>query len=453
MSRTPIPPFAPPPSIHAPFTARSAPPPSICRTASPSRRNGATNPAADEGAHGEKTAVRKILAQVQPLAQQVSATPFDPTAQPAALATTASLSNNLRQLMGVCHQYISAAQNDADRSVRLTLALVSIIGGATLACAGLMSLSQYRGVVAPLHRMRQRVRSLAAGNFADRLPLEGDREFTALAEDFNSMAGELANFYQRLEQMVATKSRELVRSERLASVGFLAAGVAHEINNPLHIMSGYAELSMKRLKSGATPEVVGQVNTALNIIREEAFRCRDITEKLLSLSRQGGTRENISLAKIAGEVAEMVRCHKAYRDRQLILSLDHDDALEVCANIPELKQVLLNLTVNALEAVAPGAGKVCIEARRLPTGVELSIIDNGRGMPAETLQHVFEPFFTEKRGAGAAGTGLGLSITHAIVRDHGAQISAHSDGPGQGSRFVILFNSSKPAQQLQEAAS
>ena len=111
--------------------------------------------------------------------------------------------------------------------------------------------------------------------------------------------------------------------------------------------------------------------------------------------------------------------------------------LDVVANPIELKQVLLNLTVNALEAVAPQRGEVRIGGGRAGDFVELRIADNGKGMTAETLAQVFEPFFTDKRGAGEPGTGLGLSITHAIVENHGGTIRAESDGPGRGSRFVV----------------
>jgi signal transduction histidine kinase len=103
----------------------------------------------------------------------------------------------------------------------------------------------------------------------------------------------------------------------------------------------------------------------------------------------------------------------------------------------EMQQVVLNLALNALEAAPPNTGQVRIELARQDGCVELSVSDNGRGILAETLARVFEPFFTEKRGSRQAGTGLGLSITHRIVEAHGGTIAAQSDGPGLGSRFVV----------------
>ena len=109
----------------------------------------------------------------------------------------------------------------------------------------------------------------------------------------------------------------------------------------------------------------------------------------------------------------------------------------------EMKQVLLNLTLNALEAVAPGSGEVRIEVATREASVELSVTDNGRGMTPQTLEQVFEPFFTDKKGAGPRhGKVVGLYSTHAIVQSHGGTIAAHSDGPGKGSRFVVRFPAS-----------
>jgi signal transduction histidine kinase len=111
--------------------------------------------------------------------------------------------------------------------------------------------------------------------------------------------------------------------------------------------------------------------------------------------------------------------------------------LTVFGSVSEIKQVLVNLMVNALEAVGPSEGRVRLEGRRNNGWVELSVIDNGRGMPADVIEHVFEPFYTAKRGTGDPGTGLGLSISHAIVESHGGQVIAQSEGVGKGSRFTV----------------
>jgi len=281
---------------------------------------------------------------------------------------------------------------------------------------------------------------VADKQFTERVVSSGGGEFSELADEFNTMAGKLDELYRNLEEKVAEKSKQLVRSERLASVGFLAAGVAHEINNPLSIISGYAELSLKCLleSDDDDPKSVAEAAQGLRIIRDESFRCKEITEKLLSLAKSGTrNKEPFSVAQLAEEVTSMIRGLQTYRDRRVTLGVEKDEPLTVFGNANEIKQVLLNLTINALEATPARDGEVRVAAKRVNEWVELEVSDNGRGMAAEVVDQVFEPFFTAKRGMGAPGTGLGLSISHAIVESHGGQVRASSAGPGLGSRFVV----------------
>jgi signal transduction histidine kinase len=330
--------------------------------------------------------------------------------------------------------------------------------------AVLISLWLYRAVMGPLQVLRRGVRTIARGKFTDRLDPRGDREFQELARDFNQMAGELDDLYRELEAKVAAKSKELVRSERLASVGFLAAGVAHEINNPLGIISGYAELSMRKLRhqiasagaadSPALPAAPAQATLkALQVICDEAFRCKQIIEKLLGLARGGlrgpdggeaaDERKPVSLTKVARDVIDLVQGLPRYRDRRVELHTNGssaDAATMVNGNETELKQVVLNLVINALEATEGRTGHVHIELHRDDKSIQLIVRDNGKGMSPQTLDRLFEPFYTDKRGGGegeARGTGLGLSISHAIIQQHGGAIHAASEGPGKGSTLTV----------------
>lgn len=364
---------------------------------------------------------------------------------------------------------IKAHQQSADDRRKATERAVAMVSAAVVLAALVLGIMQYRGVMRPLSGLRSGVRKIAAGQFAQRLAPRGGEEFVELADEFNRMASELDGFYHQLEQKVAEKSKELIRSERLASVGFLAAGVAHEINNPLGIISGYAEHSLEQLRSRRAPSTGAKqagngqpaageqadedLAKSLRIICEEAFRCKDITGKLLSLARQGDEiRQPICLADVADTVVSIVGGLVEYRDRKLIVAAPQDAAgrreLTINAVEAEMKQVVLNLALNALEASPPGTGEVRIDVQRAGELVELSVSDNGRGMSPATLERVFEPFFTEKRGSADArgakshGTGLGLSITHAIVKAHGGSMTADSEGPGKGSRFVVQLPAS-----------
>jgi signal transduction histidine kinase len=336
---------------------------------------------------------------------------------------------------GIRHT-IESRKAAATQKRRDTIITVGLLCGVVVVGSILLGVLQYRSVMLPLHRLADGVRKIAAGEFKQRLDERGTPEFSELANEFNRMAAELDEFYHRLERKVADKSRELIRSERLASVGYLAAGVAHEINNPLSIIAGYAEYSLGQLKQ-QPPASGGQddASKSLQVICDEAFRCKEIIGKLLSLARPGeANRQEVDLSKVAAGVADAVGGLRDYRDRKLTVVAG--DAITVHAIEAEMKQIVLNLTVNALEAVPPG-GEVRIELAQHDGWAELHVRDNGRGMSEQTLERVFEPFFTDKRGVREPGTGLGLSITHAIVESHGGRITAASEGPGKGSEFVV----------------
>ena len=343
------------------------------------------------------------------------------------------------QLVAEIQQEIEEKRLDADqrqRATTLTVAGISILVMLSVIAFGIL---QYRSVMRPLRQLARGVRTVAHGNFEGRVSTDSYAEFAALADDFNRMADELQAVYRDLEQKVATKSRELVRSERLASVGYLAAGVAHEINNPIGIMAGYAEFSLKQLEASREPEHVEEAEKSLRVICEEAFRCKQIVSKLLALARPGDeNRKPVSLGDVARNVASIVEGLGEFKNRKLSVQAEPSEKLRVIASEGEMKQIVLNLTLNALEATSGKPnGEVRVDVARRDGWVELSVQDNGKGMSAETVERVFEPFFTEKRGATQPGTGLGLSITHAIVESHGGKISAQSEGVGKGSRFVV----------------
>lgn len=309
------------------------------------------------------------------------------------------------------------------------------VAGTALAAALLaiaVGIWQYMAVMNPLRRLGRGVRLLALGQFGSELESTGDREFAELANDFNRMAAELQALYRDLEDKVRLRSAQLAQSERLASVGFLAAGVAHEINNPLAIIAGEAELALHALPEDADENL----RRSLTTTRDEAFRCKEITQKLLSLARPGtGTPEPINLYAIAEEVASLVKSLPQHEGRAL--KVEGDPALSAASDPSQVKQVLLNLVINALEAVPEKTGLVRIVSSTNGDRVALSVHDNGKGIEADALDRVFEPFYTEKKSPTTPGLGLGLSISHAIIEDLGGRLTASSPGEGQGSTFTI----------------
>jgi signal transduction histidine kinase len=366
-------------------------------------------------------------------------------ANPASIAVAAV--EDLGSLLATCNQMVDRTQAASASDLHLATNIAVVLALVIPLWMVLATLWQYRRIMVPLQSLRQWARRVSGGDLTLAYRASSDREFAELGQDINRMATELQAFYRRLEEMVAAKSKDLARSERLASVGFLAAGVAHEINNPLNIMSGHAELSTRRLQQVAGNGDAEEVFKSLRIIREEAFRCKQITQKLLLLARGGGARrEPVSLRPLIVDVVHMVQGLESAQGHQVNIRAEHADLLCVRANAAELKQVLLNLLINALEAVGSeadrvasgtGGGRVEIEARTVGKWVQMIVSDNGRGMSAATLEHIFEPFYSEKRGSSEPGTGLGLSITHAIVADMGGTLAAQSEGPGRGSRFTV----------------
>ncbi len=300
---------------------------------------------------------------------------------------------------------------------------------------GLMSLFQ-RWVLFPLRVLQRGVRHVAHGSFDYKINLESGDEMQDLAEAFNDMTAKISMTYADLERQVQERSRQLVRSERLAGVGFLAAGVAHEINNPLASIAFCAEALDHRLerllRSSADPDH-RVVSNYLKMIQEESFRCKSITEKLLDFSRCNDIkRERIDLASLIQGVVDMIRHIGKYTGKTI--TFHPREAVMAHVDSQEIKQVVLNLIVNALESMSSN-GTIRIEARYNQGMAEMVFTDSGCGMSPDVLENIFEPFFTKRRDG--KGTGLGLSITHRIVNQHHGEIMAYSAGENLGSTFTV----------------
>ncbi|SIO59148.1 Signal transduction histidine kinase [Singulisphaera sp. GP187] len=369
-----------------------------------------------------------------------------PEAQPIAVAgsqdplrlsqTIARLNHRVMELPDILHRdfyavlTMSKNQYQTSRVIVWTSAL-TVMG---MLC-GLSALF-HRWVLYPVRLLQRGVRRVARGGFDYKIDLKTGDEMQALAEAFNDMTARLSVTYADLERQVHERSRQLVRSEQLAGVGFLAAGVAHEINNPLASIAFCSEALENRLgpmldaHEGADAKVV---RNYLRMIQEEAFRCKNITEKLLDFARCAEIqRERTDMAGLIQGVVEMIRHMGKYRGKRIVFQ--PREAVMAHVDSQEIKQVVLNLVVNALDSMEP-EGTLRIEMRHAEGMAELVFADDGCGMSPEVLENIFEPFFT-KRKVGK-GTGLGLSITHRIVSQHQGEIMATSPGEGAGATFMV----------------
>ncbi len=312
---------------------------------------------------------------------------------------------------------------------------------------------------APIRELQAGVQRVHAGNFSQPITLHSNDELQELADEFNAMVARLHAVYADLARQVNERSRQLVRSERMVSVGFLAAGVAHEINNPLASILFCAEALERRLQeilsaiAATGPTASGNVLVAeaevlaryLKMIQQEALRCKDITQKLLDFSRTSDRRkEPTDLTGLIRGVLEVARHLPASRGKSVVF--EPTGYIVAPVNAQDLKSVILNLVVNALDSMDDG-GKLTITLGTTAGYAEMIFTDTGCGMTPEVLQNIFEPFFTKNRTG--KGTGLGLFISHQIVDQHGGTITATSPGPGQGSTFTVRIPLRQPQGEAQ----
>ena len=344
------------------------------------------------------------------------------------------------------HTRLQALADDVKAQYRTALSIAWVNAAVAMLLLFTAVRAFIRWFAVPLQTLVEGSREVARGKFDHRIHLQTSDEMGELAEAMNAMTKRFQEVRDDLDQQVRDRTNQVVRSEQLASVGFLAAGVAHEINNPLASIALCSESLDSRiaelLESADTSEKedVQVIKHYLQMIQREAFRCKQITEKLLDFARMGDSqRVRTDLRELVAGVIDMVQHLGKHQDK--ILALAEGDPIIVEVNAQEIKQVVLNLITNGLECLDSG-GTVRVEVSQQQTCAQLIVEDDGCGMSDEVRKHLFEPFFTRRRGG--QGTGLGLSITYRIVEEHDGNIEATSAGAGCGSRFVV----SLPSTQL-----
>ncbi|MGH7368057.1 MAG: PAS domain S-box protein [Candidatus Rokuibacteriota bacterium] len=227
------------------------------------------------------------------------------------------------------------------------------------------------------------------------------------------------------------------QADKLAALGTLSAGIAHEINNPIGIISSRVEVMLLEAEGGELP---AELRKDLDVILRHARRVAAITQALLSFARQSsGAREPVNLNRVVQELVQLAQKDMSRARVEVTLKLD-ETLPGILADANAIGQVLLNLLTNARGAM-PEGGEITIETGRLPaTGsVRLLVRDTGAGIPPEILPKIFDPFFTTKPD----GTGLGLAISHGIVHDHHGTVAVRSE-PGQGTTFTLTFPADAP---------
>ncbi|HZZ80952.1 MAG TPA: ATP-binding protein, partial [Gemmataceae bacterium] len=304
---------------------------------------------------------------------------------------------------------VDYTRNEVRKSI---IILITTGVGSLLLMIGLLRYF-YRWIATPIRELADGVSKVAHGNFQHRIEIHSADEIEDLAKAYNEMTEKLRAMYENLAQQVNERSRQLVRSERLAGVGFLAAGVAHEINNPLAAILFSSEALEVRLAELLVKAPMGSqdretIAKYLKMIQEEAERCKEITQKLLAFSRGGERkREETDLTTVVQGVLDVVQHLPSSKGKRI--QFQGVGPMRAWVNAQEVKQVFLNLVINALESMEDGGNLTISQAMRDGV-VELTFKDTGCGMTPDILENIFEPFFTRSRTG--KGTGLGLSISH-----------------------------------------
>ena len=368
-----------------------------------------------------------------------------------------------QQVLGVLDTNLSLAKADAQLAVS-SARMLSYTAGAILIVAVLSWLFVWRVVGEPIKALKKGTKHLSQGELGYQIEVQSQDEVGDLAHSFNDMSlqlraanEEIVNWAKTLEDRVEQKTKELNRAhdhvlhvEKMASLGKMAAVVAHEINNPLSGILTYAKLLRKWVGSGQTEhEKREEAMQCLELIAAESRRCGDLIKNLLTLSRTAPMNvQSTDLHAVIDRCLLLVRHQLELGGVEVQLNFAKDLPRVPC-DPAQIEQVLLTLIMNAKDAM-PRGGNLWIETRVSAdeTEIEILVRDDGAGIAPGVLPHIFEPFLTTKESG--RGVGLGLAISRGIVERHNGRIEVASE-LGRGTTFSITLPNQAPAASLADA--
>jgi len=285
-------------------------------------------------------------------------------------------------------------------------------------------------IVRPLRMLEKKTKNIAMGDFSERIEVKGSDELASLAKSFNRMEDHLKLAVSSFEHTITRlqeKQAQLVEAEKLASIGILTAGIAHEINNPLTSVLSFSKLMLEQM-----PES-DRNYPRLKIMVRDAQRARTIVRDLLSFANETPPHPTvICVNRPVTEIAESLVAQESFKGIELKLNLSNN-LPEILADPVRIGQVVMNMILNAAHSITP-PGTIEVETRSVAGSVEIVFSDTGHGIPEEHLNKIFDPFYTTK-GTGK-GTGLGLAISYGIIKKHNGDIEVISTA-GKGSTFIV----------------
>jgi two-component system NtrC family sensor kinase len=372
-----------------------------------------------------------------------------------------------QSVLGIVDIAYSLEEIDQSLSLHSSYILSIAMGVVLLVAAGVGLLLQ-RLIYIPLKDLESGAKKVALGDLDHRIPVRSDDDFGRVAGSFNDMTQTLKNSMSEIQELVQTleskveeKTRELgvaqaevAQGEKLAAIGLLASGIAHELNNPLTGVLTFTSLLRKKMADGS-PDAED-----LDLVIRETKRCASIIRRLLDFAR-----EKVPV-KGFFNLNQLIEDTIRFIDRPA--SLQHVEiTTDLAAELPEvwgdadlIKQVLLNVLVNAQQAILGPGTITVVSGRYVPKTladpgvepvpmVEIAIKDTGCGIPEANMQRIFDPFFTSKEVG--QGTGLGLSVSYGIIKSHGGEIKVASV-VGQGTTFRILLPVTSPHSENERQA-
>ncbi len=310
-------------------------------------------------------------------------------------------------------------------SLRKIAVALSIIG---ILLSAMFSLIVAKNITDPLERIVLLADDLGKGRLGTRLTIDSKDEVGRMAGALNlalEQMGRNIEEQKKLETIV-------MQSEKMSAIGQLASGVAHEINNPLGIILGFAQNIAKRVQPGDPLEM------PVKSIEREAIRCKNLVQELLTFSRVGKTeKESLDLKETVESALTLIQAQSSVKNVTLVRELS--EVSRITVNRTQIQQVIVNLCNNAIDAMPQGGRlTVCLQKSNQDgtAGAVIEIRDTGSGIPKELHKKIFDPFFTTKEIG--KGTGLGLSLVYEIVQNHLGRISLESES-GKGSVFRIFL--------------
>jgi len=294
-----------------------------------------------------------------------------------------------------------------------------------------------RNIAIPIKKLEEITKKISAGDYSDLMEVKGSDEIASLEISFNQMEKKLLETKFSLEhaiQKLHEKQSQLVAAEKLATLGTFAAGVAHEINNPLAIINEKAGLMKDILEMAEDFKYKSKFLDQVDAITESVKRCRNITHRILGFARKTEVSiEVFDINDIINELKGFLEKEVQLKNIQLEMNLS-ENLPKVRSDRGQLQQIFLNIAKNAIDAVDNGGVVAIFTGTKDPSTVRVAMQDNGHGISDDALKHIFEPFFTTKEKG--KGTGLGLSITYGIIKNLGGDIHVESE-VNKGTTFVI----------------